>query len=62
MEDQMIQETIRKAVNFSKEVGHCYILTNGQELKTAFRFAVPAYKEQGFWVAAIYEHGHPVEA
>ena len=62
MTEQMIQETIRKAVKFSKEVGHCYILSNGQELKTAFRFAVPAYKNQGYWVAAIYEHGYQVEA
>ena len=39
-----------------------YISYKKLKWKTAFRFAVPAYKNQGYWVAAIYEHGYQVEA
>lgn len=63
MTDQMIQEAIARAVKASKDYGICYLLSNGKNLDTAVTTEMKEYlKERGYWVAAIYEHGHQVAA
>ena len=62
MTDQMIRETIEEAVLLSIAHKICWNLSNGTELRTA----VTAYKkeelkEEGYWVAAIYEYGHQID-
>lgn len=62
MTDQMIQAEIEKAIEDSKRYGICYILSNGKELQTAVSANLKdALKENGYWVAAIYEHGQNID-
>lgn len=63
MTDQMIQEKFAKAVKASKDYGICYLLSNGKHLDTAVTNEMKEYlMERGYWVVAIYEHGHQVAA
>lgn len=63
MTDQMIQAKVEKAIKDSIRYGICYILSNGKELLVVVTAELKeTLKEKGYWVAAIYEHGHPVEA
>lgn len=62
-EKQMLDklEAIRKA---SQQDGKIYYaLCNGEDLVFTTSYATKeAFKEGGFWVVAIFEHGHRVEA
>ena len=62
MTDQMIQETIASAIRQSMKFNICWIHSNGNELLTAVTaFRKEELKAEGYWVAAIYEHGYQVD-
>lgn len=62
MTDQMIQAKVEKAIKDSIRYGICYILSNGKELQVVVTAGLKEkLKEKGYWVAAIYENGHPID-
>lgn len=61
MTDQMIQKAVADAKSYSRVFGYGYILSNGSELKVAIESQVEEYKEQGYWVAAIFHNDLQVD-
>lgn len=58
----MIQEITEKAISDSKVFGICYILSNGEDLQLAITAGrKDKLKENGYWVAAIYERGYKMD-
>lgn len=67
MTNTMIVTKVKQAVDLSNAHGIAWLLSNGEELKAVHHLEE---KEKltderngfGYWVAAIYESGHRVEA
>ena len=63
MTDQMIQDACNKARIKSVVHNICWLISNGNELMTVVTYEfLERMKAEGYWVAAIYEHGYQVEA
>lgn len=67
MTNEMIEAKVNEAVELSDVYGRAWLLSNGKELMVTRRevekdILTDENREYGFWVAAIYENGHPVEA
>lgn len=71
MTNEMIQKAVemaeRMSLNQSRNSkmidGAIVILSNGKELVVDYYAAYKTlWSHKGFWVAAMYEDGHPVEA
>lgn len=64
MTNEMIANIVEEAITFS--VKHCctvYIVSNGERLTyIAHATTLRWMKEEGYWVAAIFENGYRVEA
>ena len=64
MTNEMIITKTYEAISKSKKYKIVWLLSNGNELKVVISELMKAYFEnhEGYWVAEIYENGHPVEA
>lgn len=67
MTNEMLEAKVNEAVELSKVYGRAWFLSNGKELVVTRReiekdILTDESREYGFWVAAIYENGHLVNA
>lgn len=63
MTEREMLEAIKDARLASESMGTVWALSNGKEIRSAYTYdRVRSYKENGFWVCAIFENGHRVEA
>ena len=62
MTESSIKQAIERARINSIVHNICYILSNGTELLTAVDYGfVGRMKEQGYWVAAIFQNGLQID-
>lgn len=67
MTKEMIETKVSEAVELSTVYGRAWLLSNDKELMVTRReiekdILTDESREYGFWVAAIYENGHLVNA
>lgn len=62
MTEEMMKKTTDEAL-FANQMGYtAWVMSNGEELKVAWTTREEDNaKKNGFWVAAIFEHGHMVD-
>jgi len=64
MTNEMIARWINAAIEYSIE-NHCivYLMSKGEDMIYTYKPETrDGYKSHGYWVAAIFEDGHRVEA
>ncbi|MBP5710535.1 MAG: hypothetical protein J6W84_06120 [Bacteroidales bacterium] len=58
-----LADLIKIAEHISQKFGIAWLMSNGEEIKVAYTESERDFeKRHGFWVAVIFENGHPVEA
>ena len=58
-----LADYIQIAGHISKKFGRAWLVSNGEDIKVAFTEKEKEFEKiHGFWVAVVFENGHPVEA